>query len=88
MSFSLGLNKCRLLVVVCWIPLLKSYCFKNLNGYSDLSVEEGIVMVGGELWRVIVWVVIVEVCVEVLNDGLCGVELVAVLEIERLLSAG
>ena len=45
-------------------------------------------MVGGELWRVIVWVVIVEVCVGVFNDGLCGVELVAVLEIERLLSAG
>ena len=26
-------------------------------------------MVGGELWRVIVWVVIVEECVEVVNDG-------------------
>ena len=43
------------------------------------------------LWNgeavVLVWVVVVEVCARVLNDGLCGVELVAVMEIERLLSA-
>ena len=39
--------------------MFRKFHMWNLNGYSDLSVEEGIVMVGGELWRVIVWVVIV-----------------------------
>ena len=60
---------------------------KGCGGVRDItgSCDCGAIVRGTVVLVVIVWVVVVDVCIGVLKDGLCRVEL-AVLEVKCLLS--